>query len=37
MKLEQQMIDMVNRNHELRVLTDKLNAISAKRKRKGKK
>ena len=36
-KLEKQMIDVVNRNHDCRVLADKLNAISARRKRKGKK
>lgn len=37
-KLEKQMIDVVNRNYEIRALADRLNAISAKRKkRKGKK
>jgi hypothetical protein len=36
-KLEKQMIAVVNRNHECRVLEDRLNAISARRKRRGKK
>ena len=36
-KLEKQMIDTVNRNHDCKVLADKLNAIAARRKRKGKK
>jgi hypothetical protein len=36
-KLEMQMIAAVNRNHDCRVLADKLNAISARRKRRGKK
>lgn len=36
-KLEKQMIDMVNRNYEIRALASRLNAISARRKRKGKK
>ena len=34
-KLEKQMIDMVNRNHDCKVLADKLNAIAARRNRKG--
>lgn len=36
-KWEKQMIAVVNRNHDCRVLADKLNAISARRRRKGKK
>ena len=36
-RIGKQMIDIVNRNHEIRVFADKLNAISARRKRKGKK
>lgn len=36
-KLEKQMFDIVNRNHDCAVLANKLNAISARRKRKGKK
>ena len=35
--LEKQMIDVVNRNYEIRALADRLNSISARRKRKGKK
>jgi hypothetical protein len=34
-KFEKRMIDIVNRNHEIRVFADKLNAISARRKKKG--
>ncbi len=36
-KLEKQMFNIVNRNHDCKVLANKLNAISARRKRKGKK
>lgn len=36
-KLEKQMIDIVNRNYEIQALADRLNAISARRKRKRKK
>ena len=36
-KIEKQMIDIVNRNHESQAFADKLNAISARRKVKGKK
>jgi hypothetical protein len=36
-KLELKMISVVNRNHDCRALADRLNAISARRKRKGKK
>jgi hypothetical protein len=36
-KLEKQMIAVIKRNHDCRVLADKLNAISARRKRRGKK
>lgn len=36
-KLEKQMFNIVNRNHDCRVLAGKLNAIAARRKRKGKK
>ena len=36
-KLEKQMISVVNRNHDCKALADKLNAISARRKRRGKK
>ena len=43
-KLEKQMIDVVNRNHQsfviyhdCRMLAERLNAISARRKRRGKK
>ena len=34
-KFEKQMIDTVNRNHDCKVLANKLNAISARRKKKG--
>ena len=34
-RLEKQMIDIVNRNHDIKVLERKLNAISARRKKKG--
>lgn len=34
-KHEFQMINAVNRNHDCRVLADKLNAISSRRKKKG--
>lgn len=34
---EKEMIDVVNFNHYIRTLTDNLNAISARRRRKGKK
>lgn len=36
-KLEMQMIAVVNRNHDCRELAVRLNAISARRKRRGKK
>lgn len=36
-KLEKQMIDIVNRNYEIQALADRLNSISARRKRKRKK
>ena len=36
-KFEKQMIDIVNRNHDCKVLANKLNAIAARRKRKHKK
>lgn len=36
-KLEKKMIDMVNRNYEIRALADRLNSISRRRRRKGKK
>ena len=32
-KLEKQMFDIINRNHDCKVLADKLNAISARRRR----
>lgn len=34
-KIEKQMIDMVNRNADIKALERKLNAISARRKKKG--
>ena len=34
-KHEREMIAVVNRNHDCRALADKLNAISARRKKKG--
>ena len=34
-KHERKMIAVVNRNHEISVLADRLNAISARRKKKG--
>lgn len=34
---DKQVMDMVNRNHAFRVWTDKLNAISARRRKKGNK
>ena len=36
-KLEREMIAVVNRNHDIKALANKLNTISARRKRKGKK
>ena len=36
-RLEKQMIAVVNRNHDCQELAAKLNAISARRKRRGKK
>jgi hypothetical protein len=36
-KLEMKMFNIINRNHDCKALADKLNAISARRKRKGKK
>lgn len=36
-ELEKQMIAAVNRNHDIKAFANKLNAISARRKRKGKK
>ena len=36
-KYERKMIAVVNRNHDCKLLANKLNAISARRKRKGKK
>ena len=36
-KLEMQMIAVVNRNHDIKKLERKLNSISARRKRRGKK
>ena len=36
-RIEKQMIDIVNRNHDCKVLAEKLNAIAARRNRKGKK
>lgn len=36
-KWEKQMINIVNRNHDIKAMADRLNAISARRKRKGKK
>ena len=36
-KLEKQMIAVVNRNHDIKALAERLNAISARRKRKRKK
>lgn len=33
-KWEKQMIDGVNRNHDIKAMADRLNAISARRKRK---
>ena len=35
--LEKQMFNIINRNHDCKMLADKLNAISARRKRRGKK
>ena len=34
-KYEQQMIHIVNRNHEIKAFAERLNAISARRKKKG--
>ena len=34
-KLEMQMIAVVNRNHEIKAFAERLNAISARRKKKG--
>ena len=34
-KLEKQMIDIVNRNHDCKAFAERLNAISARRKKKG--
>lgn len=34
-KLEKQMFDIVNRNHDIKELAERLNAISARRKKKG--
>lgn len=34
-KHERQMIAMVNRNHEIKAFAERLNAISARRKKKG--
>ena len=34
-KYEKQMIDIVNRNHEIKAFAERLNAISARRKKKG--
>ena len=36
-QLEKQMFDIVNRNHDCKVLADKLNAISARRRKRKKK
>ena len=36
-KLEKRMFDIINRNHDCKVLADKLNAISARRRRKNRK
>ena len=36
-KLEKQMFDIINRNHDCKALASRLNAIAARRKRKGKK
>ena len=36
-KYEREMIAVCNRNHDCKVLANKLNAIAARRKRKGKK
>jgi hypothetical protein len=34
-KLEREMIAVVNRNHDIKALAERLNAISARRKKKG--
>lgn len=34
-KLEKQMFDIVNRNHDIKEFAERLNAISARRKKKG--
>ena len=34
-KYEKQMITVVNRNHDIKALAERLNAISARRKKKG--
>ena len=36
-KLEKQMINIINRNHDCKAMAERLNAISARRKPKGKK
>ena len=36
-KFEREMIAVVNRNHDCKALANRLNAIAARRKRKGKK
>ena len=36
-KFEREMISVVNRNHDCKALADRLNAIAARRTRKGKK
>lgn len=34
-KFEREMINVVNRNHDIKALAERLNAISARRKKKG--
>ena len=36
-RIERQMFNIINRNHECKSLADKLNAISARRRKAGKK
>ncbi len=36
-QLEKQMFNIINRNHDCKAMADRLNAISARRRKKGKK